>query len=86
MERATLSGAKIYFKERRPLEEWWNNHVLPQHSVESLNGTYLNDYLKLCETISFENIVFAIEGQQSLSRAMKLQNVDYSQSESVEDR
>ena len=48
--------------------------------------TYMDDHLKLYETMSFKNMIYKDYMQQSLSRAMKLKFFEYSQSESVEGR
>ena len=34
--------------------EWWRH----QHGVERTKGVYLDDNLKMCETMSFGNIIF----------------------------
>ena len=37
--------------------EWWKNHIMHQHDLERANLAYLNDYLKLSKTLSFEDMV-----------------------------
>ena len=81
-----VDGKIRSLKEHQPLGEWWKNHILHRHDVKRAKETYLNDYLKFCKTISFENMIFVNERQQLLSRAMKLKSFDHLQSESVESR
>jgi hypothetical protein len=38
-------------RERRPLGEWWMNHILPQHEVERANVASLEDPLNMCEAM-----------------------------------
>jgi hypothetical protein len=46
------SNARRYpLRERRPLGDWWMNHVLPQHVDEHANMVMLGDPLSLCEAM-----------------------------------
>jgi hypothetical protein len=38
-------------RERRPLGEWWKNHILPQQDVECANVACLDDPLNLCDAM-----------------------------------
>ncbi len=42
-------------RERRPLGEWWKNHILPQQDVECANVTCLDDPLNLCDAMRSEH-------------------------------
>jgi transposase InsO family protein len=42
-------------RERRPLGEWWMNHILPQQEVERANVATLEDPLNLCEAMRSED-------------------------------
>jgi len=42
-------------RERRPLGEWWKNHILPQHEEERANVAFLDDPLNLCEAMRSED-------------------------------
>jgi hypothetical protein len=42
-------------RERRPLGEWWKNHILPQQDVEHANVAYLDDPLNLCDAMRLED-------------------------------
>ena len=41
-------------RERRPLGEWWMNHILPQHEVERANVASSDDPLNMCEAMQSE--------------------------------
>ncbi len=38
-------------RERRPLGEWWKNHILPQQDVERANVACLDDPLNVCDAM-----------------------------------
>ena len=42
----------------RMIGEWRRNRVLHQHDVKRAYETYLDDHLKLYETMSFKNIIY----------------------------
>jgi hypothetical protein len=42
-------------RERRPLGEWWKNHILPQQDVERANVACLDDPLNLCDAMRSED-------------------------------
>jgi hypothetical protein len=42
-------------RERRPLGEWWKNHILPQQDVERVNVACLDDPLNLCDAMRSED-------------------------------
>jgi len=42
-------------RERRPLGEWWKNHILPQQDVERANVACLDDPLNLCDAMHLED-------------------------------
>jgi len=42
-------------RERRPLGEWWKNHILPQHNGERANVACFDDPLNLCEAMRSED-------------------------------
>jgi hypothetical protein len=42
-------------RERRPLGEWWKNHILPQQDVEHANVACLDDPLNLCDAMRSED-------------------------------
>ncbi len=42
-------------RERRPLREWWKNHILPQQDVERANVACLDDPLNLCDAMRSED-------------------------------
>ena len=42
-------------RERRPLGEWWKNHILPQEEVERANVATLEDPLNVCEAMRSED-------------------------------
>ena len=77
-EGQPLQERRYLTRVRRVFEEWWKNHILHKHVVEMRNETYLGEYLKLCATMSFGNIIYKNDRQQSLSRARKLKFFDWS--------
>ncbi len=42
-------------RERRPLGEWWKNHILPQQDVERANVACLDDPSNLCDAMHLED-------------------------------
>ncbi len=42
-------------RKRRPLGEWWKNHILPQYDEERANVAFLEDPLNLCEAMRSED-------------------------------
>jgi hypothetical protein len=42
-------------RERRPLGEWWKNHILPQQDVERAKFACLDDPLNLCDAMHSED-------------------------------
>jgi hypothetical protein len=42
-------------RERRPLGEWWKNHILPQQDVERANVACFDDPLNLCDAMRSED-------------------------------
>ena len=59
-----LEEQKYLTMVRRVFGEWWSNLILYQHVGERENKTYVDDNLKLCETMSFGNMVFRNNKQQ----------------------
>jgi hypothetical protein len=43
-------------RERRPLGEWWKNHILPQQDVERANVACLDDPLNFCDAMCSEDV------------------------------
>jgi hypothetical protein len=42
-------------RERRPLGDWWKNHILPKQDVERANVACLDDPLNLCDAMHSED-------------------------------
>jgi hypothetical protein len=54
-EGQTLEERRYPLRERRPLGEWWKNHILPQQDVERANVACLDDPLNLCDAMHSED-------------------------------
>ena len=48
-------GTRYPRRVRRPLGDWWMNHILPQQEVERANVANLEDPLSLCEALQSED-------------------------------
>ena len=76
-------------RERRPLGEWWKNHILPQRGEERANVAILEDSLSWSEAFrcNMSNIMGKVKTSlyklESLRKSRILQVFDYSQSGSV---
>jgi hypothetical protein len=42
-------------RERRPLGDWWKNHILPKQDVERANVAFVDDPLNLCDAMHSED-------------------------------
>jgi len=79
-------------RERRPLGEWWRNHILPQHGEERANVAICEGTLNWKESFRRNMSKLMCNVRTSLDRVEKLRNAielhffDYSQSGSVEGR
>ncbi len=54
-EGPPLEDCRYPTRERRPLGEWWKNHILPQHNEEHANVACLDGPLNLCEAMRSED-------------------------------
>jgi hypothetical protein len=54
-EGQTLEEHRYPLRERRPLGEWWKNHILPQQDVERANVACLDDPLNLYDAMHLED-------------------------------
>ena len=54
-EEGSAQESRYPRRERRPLGEWWMNHILPQHEVERANVAHLEDPLNMYEAMQSEN-------------------------------
>jgi hypothetical protein len=76
-------------RERRPLGEWWKNHILPQHGEERANVAILEDPLSWNEGVRMNmrkvmsNVRRSLYRMEKLRKSIVLQVFDYSQSGSV---
>ena len=77
-------------KERRPLGEWWKNHILPQHDEERANVAIFEGLLSWNEAMTYNMQKLMGSARNSLYKNEKLWNstvlqvFDYLQSGSVE--
>jgi len=76
-------------RERRPLGEWWKNHILPQRGEERANVAILEDSLSWSEAFrcNMSNLMGKVKTSlyslENLRKSRVLQVFDYSQSGSV---
>ena len=76
-------------RERRPLGEWWKNHILPQRGEERANVAIVEDPLSWNEAIRvnmgklMSNVRSSLHRMEKLRKSRVLQVFDYSQSGSV---
>jgi hypothetical protein len=42
-------------RERRPLGDWWKNHILPKQDVERVNVAFVDNPLNLCDAMHSED-------------------------------
>ena len=76
-------------RERRPLGEWWKNHILPQRGEERANVAIVEDPLSWNEAIRvnmrklMSNVRSSLYRMEKLRKSRVLQIFDYSQSGSV---
>ena len=76
-------------RERRPLGEWWKNHILRQDGEERANVAICEDTLSWHEAIRLDmrklmsNVRSSLHRMEKLGKSRVLQVFDYSQSGSV---